>query len=309
MLQQTIKETYAPRTPLELDCIPGLSPSADPDAALVAGLKARTAVSFDELVKRYGHRLLHVALRITKNREDAEDVVQEAFLKVFKNVDGFRGRSKFATWLTRITINQALMMIRGNPQKFVSIDGGMEVEDRFATREIAAGSDTPEHLYAQREFEGIVLNLANVRKSSRRVMELHVKHGLSEFEISQILRLTVSAVKARLYRGRLDLREAMSRRFRATKPAQACKKMSPATARRTNLSMDLLSQDHLVHYNGDQEQKPNSSGASGLAGDNPLTARYSQSSCDVEFVLPDYFDPQLLTQPPRSSVGRPENCL
>ena len=302
-------QIHGPGTPIELDRIPALSSSADPDAPLVEALKARTAAAFDDLVKQFERRLLSVAMRITRNREDAEDVVQEAFLKVFKNIDGFRADSKFATWLTRIVINQALMLIRGNPQKFVSIDEGMEGEDRFARRKIAAGGDTPEQLYAQREVEGIVLNLANVRKSSRRVMELQLRHGMSEIEISQILRLTLPAVKARLYRGKLDLRKAMSRRFRSTKLAQACKKMSPATARKTNPSVDLLSKAHLVHYNANQEQRPNFTSVSRLPGDDPLTARYSQSSCDVESCLPDHLDPQLLMQPPHSSMGRPENCF
>ena len=316
MLQQTIGQRasspiqiHGPGTLIELDRIPDLSSFADPDAPLVKALKARTVAAFDDLVKQFKHRLLNVAIRITKNREDAEDVVQEVFLKVFKNIDGFRGGGKFSTWLTRIVINQALMLIRGNPQKFVSIDEGMEGEDRFATQTIAAGGDTPEQLYAQREFEGIVLNLANVRKSSRRVMELHVNDSLSEVEISQILHLTLSAVKARLYRGRLDLRAAMSRRFGSTKLAQACKKMSAATARKMNPSVDILSKAPLVHYNTNQEQRPNSTSVSGLARDNPLTARYSQPSCDVESCLPDRFDLQLLTQTSQSSVGRPTNCL
>src|SRR6266404_4287696 len=316
MLQQTIGQRasspiqiHGPGTPIELDRIPDLGFSPDPDALLVEALKARNAAAFDDLVKQFGRRLLNVAMRITKNREDAEDVVQEAFLKVFKNIDGFRACSKFATWLTRIAINQALMMIRGNRQKFVSIDEGTGVEDRFAGLATAASGYTPEQLCAQHEFEDVLLNLTNVRESSRRVMELHLNDGLSEVEISRVLSLTLSAVKARLYRGRLDLREAMSRRFRSTKLAQACKKMSPTTAGRTNPSVDLLSKAHLVHYNANQEQWPNSTSVSRLPSDNPLTARYSQSSCDVESCLPDHLDPQLLTQPSHSSVGRPTNCL
>ena len=316
MLQQTIgqraslpTQIQGPGTPIELDRIPDLSSFADPDAPLVEALKARTAAAFDDLVKQFERRLLNVAMRITKNREDAEDVVQEAFLKVFKNIDGFRAASKFATWLTQIVINQALMLIRGNPQKFVSIDEGTEGEAGFTRRKIAAGGDTPEQLYAQREFEGIVLNLANVRKSSRLVIELQLKHGLSEAEISQILSLTLSAVKARLHRGRLDLREAMSRRFRSTKLAQACKKMSRTTAQKTNPSVDALSKAHLVHYNTNQEQRPNSTSASGLASDNLLPARSGQSSLRVQCCLPHHFDPQLLAQSSQSSVGRPENCF
>lgn len=294
---------------IELDRIPDLPSSPDPDAHLVEALKARTAASFDDLVKQFGRRLLNVAMRITKNREDAEDVVQEAFLKVFKNIDGFQADSKFSTWLARIVINQALTMIRRTPQKFVSIDEGTKVGEGSAGREIAADCYTPEQLCAQHEFEEVLLSLTNVRKSSRRVMELHVNDGLSEAEISQVLSLTPSAVKARLHRGRLDLREAMGRRFPSTKLARACKKLSRTTARRANLSVDFLSKAHLVYYNGNQQLRPNSVSASGLAGDNRLPGRCSEFSLPMQSCLPHRFDSQLLVGASHSSVGRPINCL
>jgi len=308
MLQQIVEETNPPFTPLEVDCVPDLKTSADPDATLVKALKARTAGAFDDLVKRHGRWLLNVAMRITKNREDAEDVVQEAFLKVFKNVDGFRAGSKFATWLIRIVINQALMLVRENTQKFVSIDEDRNAEDRFTSLATAVGGYTPEQLCAQHEFESVVLDLTNVRKSSRKVMDLYINQNLSEVEISQILSLTLSAVKARLHRGRLDLRTAIGRRFRSTKLASASKKMSPATGRKSNPPADILPEANLAHYNGKPEQRSNWTSASGLAGDNPLTGQTSQYSYEVESCLPDHFDPQLLTQPSHSSVGRPENC-
>jgi len=105
---------------------PDSGPSPIPTQLLWKPSEARTPAAFDDLVKRYGRRLLTVAMRITKNREDAEDVVQESFLKVFKKIDSFRGASKFSSWLNQIAINQALMLIRGNTQNFVSIDEGME---------------------------------------------------------------------------------------------------------------------------------------------------------------------------------------
>ena len=309
MLQQIVEQTNPPCTPPELDRIPSFQTSADPDAALVEALKARTPAAFDDLVKQYGRRLFNVAMRITNNREDAEDVVQESFLKVFKNIDGFRACSKFSTWLTRIAINQALMMIRGNTQKFVSFDESTEIEDELSRPQTAPGRYTPEQLCAQHEFENVVLDLANVRKSSRRVVELHVNHGLSEVEISQVLSLTLSAVKARLYRGRLDLRAAIGRRFRSTKLAWTSKKMSPAAVRGSNPLADILPKAHLAHDKGKPKQESSWTNASGLAGDNPLTAEYSQSSREMESCLPDQFDLRLLTQPSHSSVGRPENCF
>jgi len=99
------------------------------------------------------------------------------------------------------------------------------VGNRAKKPEITAGGYTPEQLCAQREFEVVMLNLENVRESSRPVMELRVKHDLSEIEIAQVLNLTLSAVKARLYRGRLDLREAMSISLDSAKLARTRKNM------------------------------------------------------------------------------------
>ena len=217
------------------DRVDNYRPTEDPDAALVDALRARDAKAFDDLVKRHQRRLLNVALRITRNREDAEDVVQDSFLNVFKHLNSFRGDSQFASWLTRVTINQALMKIRGNTQKFVPLDEGAESEDRLAIREIQDYGYTPEQLYAQREFEDAVLNLAaNVRKSSRRIIELQIEEDLSDVEVAQLLRLTLSAVKARLYRGRQDLREAMGRLFPSGSLSRLCRIAPAARGRAKN---------------------------------------------------------------------------
>jgi RNA polymerase sigma-70 factor (ECF subfamily) len=294
MRQQTSERRASQQIQVDAPCLPTESDRssnrrsfADPDTALVEALKAQPPSAFDELVKRYGRHLLTVAVRITKNREDAEDAVQEAFLKVFKKIDSFRADSKFATWLTRIAVNQALMLIRGNTQNFVSIDENTE-GDRAQRLEIIAGGYTPEQLCAKREFEFLMLNLKNVRKSCRRVMELRVKHDLSEIEIAQVLNLTVSSVKARLYRGRLDLREAISRRLDSAKFARVRKNI-PATIRK-GTAASLL-------------------GASALAGGNLLPARSSQSSSKLQSYLPYHFAPQLLTRPRSLKIGGPEIAL
>src|SRR5215472_18268275 len=108
----------------------------DPDAALVSSFRAGNALAFDHLVKRHERRLVNVALRITKNREDAEDVVQDSFLNAFRHLDGFRGDSRFLSWLTRITINQALMTIRTKRRNIMSIDERLEREEGVITCEI-----------------------------------------------------------------------------------------------------------------------------------------------------------------------------
>lgn len=299
MLQPTVEETNESRRRGELAGVSDLTSVADPDAALVEALKAQTAGAFDDLVKQYGPRLLHVAVRITKIREDAEDVVQESFLKVFKSIDGFRGGSKFSTWLTRIVINQALMWLRVNSQKFVPIDEGVDfgadIKDRFGMYESAAGGYTPEQFYAQRELEGVALNLRNVRKSSRGAMELYVNYDLTEAEISEALTISLSAVKARLYRGRQDLRQAVRKRFSSFHFGRASQNTSPAKLRDPNPS--------------GPEPEPSLPGASRLAPDSLLPDQPDRSSFQTEYSLPYQVGPELLTPPSHVSIGGPTNCF
>src|ERR1700746_4036626 len=95
----------------------------DPDSALVAATKNGESQAFDFLVKRYEARTFSVAFRITRNREDAQDVVQQSFHKAFVHVDNFQEKSSFSTWLTRIVINEGLMCLRRNrSRKEISLD-------------------------------------------------------------------------------------------------------------------------------------------------------------------------------------------
>src|SRR5437660_8151347 len=84
----------------------------DADSALVAATKRGDTQAFEELVLRHRQRVLAVALRITNNREDAEDVAQESFHKAFLHLDAFQEKSRFSTWLTRIVMNEAFMLLR-----------------------------------------------------------------------------------------------------------------------------------------------------------------------------------------------------
>jgi RNA polymerase sigma-70 factor, ECF subfamily len=184
----------------------------DPDAALVSSLRARDAIAFDLLVKRHERRLLSVAMKVTKNREDAEDAVQESFLKVFKRLDTFRGDSRFLSWLTRITINEALMTVRAKPRKTASLDELRESEKGVTNFEPETGGYTPEQLCSEREFERLVVDrTAGMKQASRRVLELRAFEDLGDNEIAQVLGLTLPAVKARLFRARRELRKRMEK--------------------------------------------------------------------------------------------------
>jgi len=205
----------------------------DPDAALVNSLRAKEAMAFDLLVKRHERRLLNVAMRITKNREDAEDVVQDSFINVFKHLDSFRGASRFLSWLTRITINQALMKIRTKPRNTASLHELTESTGGLASCEIKNGGYTPEQLCYQREFERLVFHwTAGMKEDSRRVLELHAVEELADEEIAQVLGISLSAAKSRLFRARRELRERMEKHACAAKysrTARARRKRSPET--------------------------------------------------------------------------------
>lgn len=154
------------------------------DETLVATAKIGDEQAFETLVKRYRPRILALALRYTRVREDAEDVVQQTFQKMFVYLSNFAGKSSFSTWLTRIAINEALMCLRrARTQREVSID---ELNGDEGTRpdfNVADASPDPEATYVQRE-EARILSIAIRRLTPRirSVLELKELRDLSAQE-------------------------------------------------------------------------------------------------------------------------------
>ena len=102
---------------------PKVSEPVSDELALVEAAKAGDDAAFEELVRRYDRNVFRIAQHITQNREDAEDVVQDAFVKAYTNLKQFQGQSKFYTWLVRIAVNEALMKLRRRrPERTVSLD-------------------------------------------------------------------------------------------------------------------------------------------------------------------------------------------
>src|SRR5947208_9478236 len=187
----------------------------DQDLALVHACKSGNAAAFEELVKRYDTKLFRIAQHITHNREDAQDAVQEAFLKVFRKLTQFQENSKFSTWLTRITVNESLMKLRKQRHnKEFSIDNNFESEDHSLTSELADWARNPEELYRGFELRNILRSeLQELQPGLRVVFVLRDIEGLSNDETAEVLELTRVAVKARLWRARLQLRERLSKYF------------------------------------------------------------------------------------------------
>ena len=134
-----------------------MNETASDDLALVHASKGGNVGAFEELVKRYDGKLLRIAQHLMHNREDAEDVVQEAFLKAFLHLDQFREDSKFSTWLIRITLNQSLMKLRKRgPTREVSIDNDFQREEDNLPIDIADWAPNPEELYRATELREIL---------------------------------------------------------------------------------------------------------------------------------------------------------
>ena len=193
--------------------------TASDDLDLVHASKRGDVAAFEELVKRYDRKLLRIAQHLTHNREDAEDVVQEAFLKAFQHLGQFQENSKFSTWLIRITLNQGLMKLRKRrPMREVSIDNDFQSEENNLPIDVADWAPNPEELYRAAELREILRKtLQELGPGLRVVFVLRDIEGLSLEQTAEALELSVAAVKARSWRARLQLRERLSRYFNQEK--------------------------------------------------------------------------------------------
>lgn len=186
------------------------------ELGLVQAAKSGDMQAFEALVRRYDRNVFRIAQHITQNREDAEDVVQDAFLKAYSNLDQFQGQSKFYTWLVRIAVNEALMKLRRRrPERTVSLDQEVQTEEDSMPREVADWTPNPEQQYSQAELREILgKTIQGLPPSFRTVFVLRDVEGLSTEETAAALHLSVPAVKSRLLRARLQLRERLTKYFR-----------------------------------------------------------------------------------------------
>lgn len=178
------------------------------DEALVAAAKGGDERAFETLVKRYRARILGLALRYTRTREDAEDVVQLAFQKTFVYLKNFEGKSSFSTWLTRIAINEALMWLRkARGLREISLEDLGSDDGTAPHFDVADASPDPEAICLRQE-EARILSTAMTQLTHRvrTVLELKELSELSTQETARHMGLSVAAVKARVFHGRRKLR-------------------------------------------------------------------------------------------------------
>src|SRR5258708_12055366 len=188
------------------------------EAALVLAAKRWGGHGFEILIERHQRRLLSVARGFTRIREDAEDVVQQSFQKAFVHLDRFEGKSSFSTWLTRIAINEALMLLRrGRGPREVSIDDLSGNEETQFGREIPDSGPGPESVFLQDERSRILSAAINkLTPKTRTAIELRELSELSVRETARLMGLSVEAVKRRLFHGR----EKVCRRLERDDPPQ-----------------------------------------------------------------------------------------
>ena len=191
-------------------------PAGFDESALVAQAKAGDQAAFSELVNHYERKIYRLAKNITRNDEDAEDVLQDAFLKAYQHLDTFKGDSKFYTWIVRIAVNEALMRLRKRKaDRTVPLDEPVELGEETVQREIAVWEDNPEQQYSQEEWRKILDEAVNELKPDfRTVFALRDIEELSTEETAEALGISVPAVKSRLLRARLALREKLTRQFK-----------------------------------------------------------------------------------------------
>jgi RNA polymerase sigma-70 factor, ECF subfamily len=174
---------------------------------LVAAARSGSAAAFAELREIYAQRVFRKLVIITQNREDAEDALQDTFLRAYMAFHTFEGRASFYTWVTRIAINSALMILRRRRiRSEVSFDRAKETEEEIPDFEFKDTGPSPEHICLQRQRYARTLgSIGKLQPRLRQVIEMQMKDSCSAREIAQALQISEAAVKSRLRRARMRL--------------------------------------------------------------------------------------------------------
>jgi RNA polymerase sigma-70 factor, ECF subfamily len=203
-------EVDSQKQPDELLANAKLVDPAATDEALVAAAKLGDDPAFLELWGRHSNRIFKTAYGITRKREDAEDVIQEAWIKAYLHLNTFDGRAKFSTWLTRIAMNSSLMILRrkrSHPETSMEITDG----DTWQQWDIADRAKNAEELYARREgVERLKRAICRLPPTLRIVVQIRQSNNRSVQEVAELTGISVAATKSRLSRARKILRKALS---------------------------------------------------------------------------------------------------
>ncbi|MGC4051313.1 MAG: sigma-70 family RNA polymerase sigma factor [Paludibaculum sp.] len=186
--------------------------TGEPELILRAQNGDRNA--FDELTKEYWPRMLRTALRVVRNPEDAEDATQQAFVAAFTKLDRFRGESSFSTWLTRITLNESLTLLRRRKHDFRAMEDVPDNNGEPIRLELPDAAENPEERYLRDETSNLIqMSLRAVKPAYRKAMKLRLSEDLSVEEIAGRLKIPVNTIKVHLYRGRQAMKSFLEERM------------------------------------------------------------------------------------------------
>lgn len=201
------------------------------DVALIKEFTRGSIDAFEELISRYEAKVFNLAMRFTRNQEDAEEVIQDVFATLYKKIEGFQGKSAFSSWLYRIVVNAAFMKLRKRRQY-----AAVYIEDLVQEQKIEHDSlfvSRSDSITMNREVREMLAGAINrLPEQYRNVFVLRDIDGLSNEEVSELLELSIPAVKSRLHRSRLMLRRKLIRLYRdlyGAIPAQAQEEMDAAS--------------------------------------------------------------------------------
>jgi RNA polymerase sigma-70 factor (ECF subfamily) len=185
------------------------------DVELVNSFKSGDIAAFEEIVARYETKAMNLALRFTRNQEDAEEVLQDVFTTVYRKIEGFRGQSAFSSWLYRIVVNAAFMKLRKKKQnQAISMEDLAPAVKQYCMERDEFSSPHSHNMAVTRELQDVLQRaIDRLPDQYRAVFVLRDVDGLSNQETGQILDLSIPAVKSRLHRSRIMLRKKLQRYY------------------------------------------------------------------------------------------------
>ena len=201
----------------------GLKPSALAgltDEVLVERVRSKDVAAFEELLGRYENKLYRLAMRFVRNENDAQEILQDAFLSAWRNLPGFEGRAQFGSWMYRVTVNAALMFLRArsrHPEVMLD-DVEPAILHKAAEQSVHGSSEDwsqrPDEQLQSEELRRHIQEAADaLPEGLRTVFLVRDVEGMSTEETAELLGLSLPAVKTRLHRARLAMREAIGRYF------------------------------------------------------------------------------------------------
>ncbi len=181
------------------------------DVALVKQVKEGSSAAFEELISRYESKVHNLAMRFTRNQEDAEEVLQDVFTTIYQKLDGFRGQSAFSSWLYRIIVNAAFMKLRKRKQQAaVSLEDLAPAVRQFCIEGENLETSRSDSITLSHELRDVLESaIGKLPDQYRAVFILRDVDGMSNHEVGKILDLSIPAVKSRLHRSRLMLRKRL----------------------------------------------------------------------------------------------------